>query len=372
MYISYLDVSNFRSLKKVKIENLKNVTIFHGLNNSGKSNILSFMEIVLKPKTVLTDAISNPQLNIWRGNIANFNDNFYKNLNKDITFELRIVFDKNELKKYKDLLGQLSIYLTKDNYAKFVCLKGSIKHVDDSNAYMYMHEVSLNNKFTILNIKDNGDIELIPKLNNLRNDEKLVFFEDLMNLLKDSFKVVSSNRYLTSEVFTGDEKVLLSPNSFKQWLFNISVSRDQYENFQKIKTIFNSEPFKYGEISFVRSSTMLEIMVEKDGKRLPINRVGSGLQQVLYLISHIVCSKGKMLGIEELEINLSPIAQKQIFEKIKAYIKQEQNLIDQIIITSHSPYFGHRTDVRCYEVENDGDKTVVNNWKKSSDRLFKI
>jgi AAA15 family ATPase/GTPase len=154
----------------------------------------------------------------------------------------------------------------------------------------------------------------------------------------------------------------MTPNTFKHWLFNLSLDRSKYHLYKQIKDIFNEEPFKFGELSLTRNDNEIEIMIEKGGVRLPINRMGSGLQQILFLISNLVLLRGKMVGIEELEINLSPMAQKQIFEKLKSYLKKENRLISQVIITSHSDYFGGRADVRCYETSHDGEKTIVSDW----------
>jgi len=110
-------------------------------------------------------------------------------------------------------------------------------------------------------------------------------------------------------------------------------------------------------------------MVQEPQVRLPIGRLGSGYQQILYTIASLVLNKKKMLGIEELEINLSPRMQTVLFEKLKYYINQG-SLANQIIITSHSDYFSGRTDVRCYGVEHNGMYTVVNSWSQAKKARF--
>lgn len=90
---------------------------------------------------------------------------------------------------------------------------------------------------------------------------------------------------------------------------------------------------------------------------------------MLYIIASLVLNRGRMLGIEELEINLSPTAQKIVFEKLKRHIN-ESDLMTQVIITSHSEYFEKRGDVRCYGVEHNGQHTVVEKWTASKGRKF--
>ena len=95
----------------------------------------------------------------------------------------------------------------------------------------------------------------------------------------------------------------------------------------------------------------------------------SGHQQMLYIIASLVLNRGRMLGIEELEINLSPTAQKIVFEKLKSHI-HDSDLMTQVIITSHSDYFEKRGDVRCYGIEHNGQHTVIQKWTKGMGRKF--
>jgi hypothetical protein len=114
----------------------------------------------------------------------------------------------------------------------------------------------------------------------------------------------------------------------------------------------------FGEISFHLDSSAkeVEIMIEKGDKRLPISRIGSGLQQVLFLISNIIYNENKMIGIEEIELNLSPQSQRDVFEMIKALVHGSPKLVGQVLVTSHSPYFQNRADVKYYSVDYSAEK----------------
>jgi hypothetical protein len=91
---------------------------------------------------------------------------------------------------------------------------------------------------------------------------------------------------------------------------------------------------------------------------------------MLYIIASLVLNKGKMLGIEELEINFSPTAQKLMFEKLKSHVCASPDLVTQVIITSHTDYFDRRGDVRCYSVEHNGQHTNVSNWTAGKGKQF--
>ena len=186
------------------------------------------------------------------------------------------------------------------------------------------------------------------------------------------FALLPSDRYLTSEYALDESKeaFLLSPKTFKKWLFNLALSRTEHAAFEEIKTMFATEPFCIGEIGFSKERDEIEIMVKEPTVRLPIGRLGSGHQQILYIIANLVLNKRKMLGIEELEINLSPTAQKTVFEKLKNHIYSRSDLVSQVIITSHSDYFKGRRDVRCYGVEHNGRYTVVKPWTQAKRLKF--
>jgi AAA15 family ATPase/GTPase len=370
MYISHFEINNYRSLKGVKINGLLSVCIFHGLNNSGKSNILSALEMIFKRK--LEEGTPNKwrPVRFWRGRIENFTDNFFKNDRKDITFSVTVSFEHAEVEPFMEILKKLKTHLEKPSYKKDLTLVGRIKYIDEHIANAELECVTLNTDYKIMTSSVGKGLELFPGLKDVSNEKKLQTFERIMDLMNDSFVVIPSNRFLTTEAESGKKDLPMTPNTFKAWLFNLSLDRSKYYMFQQIKDIFNGEPFKFGELSFTRNDNEIEIMVDKDGVRLPINRMGSGLQQILFLVSNLVLLKGKMVGIEELEINLSPTAQMQIFEKIKSYLKKDNKLISQVIITSHSDYFGGRGDVRCYETSHDGEKTIVSNWTNAMRRAF--
>ncbi|MCX5637372.1 MAG: AAA family ATPase, partial [Planctomycetota bacterium] len=200
-----------------------------------------------------------------------------------------------------------------------------------------------------------------PKLEKFSAEERVNYFEKLMDFLADAFALLPSDRYLTSERMAKKSivELPLTPKNFKKWLFNLSLSRSGHKAFEEIKTMFASNPFSFGDIGFSVEGEEIEVMVQEKNVRLPISRLGSGHQQILYIISNLVLNKKKMMGIEELEINLSPTAQKRVFEKLKHHIYKGSDLITQIIITSHSNYFEGRNDVCRYSVKHDGDQTIV-------------
>jgi AAA15 family ATPase/GTPase len=357
------------------------VCIFHGLNNTGKSNILSAIEVIFRRKIIVEGTTFTELKNIgdsmkpeqvtkhierigsfWQGRIFGFKDNFYLNGKNDITFSVTVCFKDNELQFLDDVLKKLHKSLGQGQHQKELTINGKIKYFDDISADMVMESAVFNKKYIVFKVAPNGNKVFFPDLKKeFKPEDRVKHFDNLMDLLSDSFSLLPSDRYLTSEQIDKESKrdFLLSPKDFKKWLFNLSLSRSGHQIFEQIKTMFISDPFSVGDIGFSTDGNELEVMVQDKKVRLPISRLGSGYQQILYIIANIAFNKGKMMGIEELEINLSPAAQKMVFEKLKSYIYKGSDLITQIIITSHSTYFEGRTDVRRYSVTHDGNETIV-------------
>lgn len=378
MYISSLSISGYRSLKDVNITGMLPVCIFHGLNNSGKSNILSAMETIFRRKVLVEETMvaevtkHEREGSFWQGRINQFRDNFYGGGKEDITFSVSVTLADGELAFLKEILGQLHASLSKPGHNKILALSGRIKYVDDDAADIVLERAVFNKHYVVFETDGGGKKGFFPKLAKLTAEQRLAYFEQLMNLLADSFTLVPSDRYLTSETAFEESKQAnpFSPMTFKNWLFRLDLSRSGHAAFEEIKAMFAKNPFSIGEIGFSKERDEIEIMVQEPKVRLPIGRLGSGHQQFLYIIANLVLNKRKMLGIEELEINLSPTAQKMIFEKLKKHIYSGSDLVSQAIITSHSDYFKGRGDVRCYGVEHNGAHTVVKPWSQANRGKF--
>ncbi|MCX6376171.1 MAG: AAA family ATPase, partial [Armatimonadetes bacterium] len=56
MRIRQLNVKGYRSLRDVVLTGLGDFTVIYGDNNTGKSNVLAFLEMVFAPKIVKTSA----------------------------------------------------------------------------------------------------------------------------------------------------------------------------------------------------------------------------------------------------------------------------------------------------------------------------
>ncbi len=378
MRLIKFNVSNYRSLVNVTLPKLGTTVLFYGLNNSGKSNILAILESIFQRKVphevIETSQESRKEIpvlkprNFWTGKLEPFVDNTFGNNKKDINFSVEIILNSDEIKAASEGLKRLD----RKGYAKggSLGISGRIEHLDDQISLMHLSSVTLNKRVVYVENKA-GKISYFPSIKGLNQAEAVALFEQLLEPLNDCFKVISCGRGIVEEKYSTASTVKLSPATFKSWLHFLSLDRDRYPVYERIKQIFNSDPFSFGEISFATMNEELEIMVKKDGLRLPIDRLGSGLQQIIYIVASVVNSRGKMVGIEELEQNLSPEAQHTVFEMLKQFAGNGQGGLSQLFITSHSPVFAERERGILYFVERKDLRTEVSEVDQRHEIAFR-
>src|SRR6266704_6335808 len=194
MHISSFSISGYRSLKDVKITDMKPVCIFHGPNNSGKSNIVSALDTIFRRKLLIDEIIIGEvkqpherQGSFWSGRITEFRDNFYGGGKEDITFEVSVTFTDDELKFLRETLKELHSSLGKlskdGGHDKVLKLTGRIKYVDEDTADFILENTVFNRTHVVFEMDAAGKRNFFPKLAKLTADQRLGFFEQLMNLL---------------------------------------------------------------------------------------------------------------------------------------------------------------------------------------------
>jgi energy-coupling factor transporter ATP-binding protein EcfA2 len=403
MFISEFKIDNFRSLKTIHLKHMQQVCIFYGENNSGKSSILAALEAVLKAKAAIEEAAAAGgeeetfyrQLPFYQGTLPDFKDNFRFGSKAPITFMVCVNFDNSELAAYRQVIEEIEHdpeakpktasgkapqpqrLKLDDGRAKTIRIQGEFKYIDENTCEAVTNRIDINSDFVLFEIVK-GESTFIPSLegSKIELDERVDVVTGIANSLTNSFRLIGTNRSLCVEKLAIDKPPpdLLTPLNFKQSLFRLATDRDSYDVFKEIKNRFNGSPFSFGDISFAvdPKTEEVEIMIEKSSTRLPVSRMGSGLQQILFLIATIVYNSHKMIGVEEIELNLSPLGQKRIFETIKSLV-YDAKLINQALVTSHSEYFQGRNDVGYFEVTYDPNAvitTVKPGTKESGEAFF--
>lgn len=370
MYIKKFSVQNYRSLENVSLSGLSPQVIFFGDNDTGKSNILAFLELLFQRKYTIdttvtsTDSSEGKRLSeFWLGYIDDFSDNFYYGNDAPIKFNITICYSDTELEQLPTKVRDSRHDNQDEHVLKF---SGEIRRTDfHSRAEINLTEVEFNSKTIFDGSKPDTD-KYLPEFG-LSKSAIIRVFEQLMNPLNDSFLRIPANRFMKRETEKekGEQETILTAETFKNWLFSISLERDKERVYQDIIEQFNSPPFEKGRLSIARlQENVLEVFVEdKDNHKLPIGRKGTGVQQILIVLAYLAQSKAPFVGIEEIEINLSPQTQKSIFDMIIRLMKLPKSQISQIFLPTHSQIIATRkfpgATIEQRQVTIEEGKTVV-------------
>ncbi len=376
MIIREFAIKNFRSLKNIKIPKLNPITLLHGDNDVGKSNILTALEIIFKSKahtSIIALASGKKEerhvLGFWEGDIQDFRDNFYRDTDEPINFRVVVRFEPNELPEKIAKKEAVSKICRGKGNPDDLNINGEIRRTGQDTAYQKLNKVSLNNNVIYEEDAQSNHI-YVSSLDDLSESEKYTLFEAILSLLNDFFTLVSSRRYLTIEKDQKGIQCELDPSTFKNWLFNLEMNRETYSEFEELRIMFGNPPFDFGEISFARERDELEILVKRNELRLPIGRLGTGVQQILYLLANIVHNKGKVIGIEEMEINLSERSQNYLLKLLDDLINSDKTTIRQVIMSTHSYDYGKKGQVLRWWVHHDGNETIIKRWDNDAEAFL--
>ena len=397
MYISGIEIKNFRSFDNINIDFHEGVNVLIGHNNSGKSNLLRALAIIF-------DRTVKKQLSVEDFNNSLTIDSLKKQSPK-IVITVRIKQSENE-DLMTDELITVSNWLTKleepyeakIQYEFFLPISEEKNYVDTVN--------KANNKEEIWNIIRSQFIRLyISKIWGGNPENQVPIDND--NLNKFDFQFLDAIRDVERDMFSGRNTLLKSVIDF--FLdYDIKSDKNITEEEQKMKLqerkdIFsthssqlikniqerldsgNQEILSYieeigasydkstpdfeGQLSESEIYMVLQLIVRQTtGMSIPITHNGLGYNNLIFmalLLSKMQAdSDGEFLGsnakvfpilaIEEPEAHLHPTMQNEFIKFLKNNIKDKK--VKQIFITTHSTHISSSTnidDIICLYKKND-------------------
>lgn len=380
MKIRSLTLENFKSFKKLEIKEFLDVNMIYGYNNSGKSNLLKFLELVFsssentreievtvegQPRTVKQTETEN----FWQKSIYNMPYIFRREAGKkhNIVFSIFIEVTKDELRKaLADLYEPLEKEcITSPGDSVDVIIEGKITTLGDNNAQQSLTKVVLDGK-DIFELDVDGNIKTFEGFKHLTFGH----FTNLMAYFNDCVLLLDNDRYFVNEKEVHDGKKLHSKN-FKNTLFNDTLSHAKEEELSKLITFLRkfkiesedgviknnekSSPFNEFSFEFGRFNDEIEIMLKNDFGRFPLSSFGTGIQQLVYILSRIFLGNKKIVLIEEIELNLSPRYQTELINFFYQKLIKGDKSIDQLFYTTHSPLMCFRTEFRSMQTRIDAE-----------------
>lgn len=386
MQIEEVSIKNYKSFSKssVKVGGFKNINMVYGYNNSGKSNFIKFLELIFKKKEIFQTVTFNENnisqqrtasigyLNFWESTISNMPFIFrHDNRKLPIDFECRIKMQHDEM---VDLKTTLSSFLNATHEYATINIKGQIIAMDDVTSKISLIEAKLNKKI----IYQNSSPFYFPGSKIFEGNKKI--FEYFLGLLNDCVLFLENDRNLVSELWSNEQQSQLSSKNFKNWLYNLYMESPKYAEFiefceflKKFKTEnIEKSPLKQADLGFSKFGDNIDVMLKNGSVRLPLSNFGTGIHQIFYILAKIFFSKARIILIEELELNLSPKYQRELFYNLNTLIENKK--IDQVFFTTHSKYFTFRSDLKIFEatIDNQGITSINRSKATKTNKFFRI
>jgi hypothetical protein len=330
MYIERMRIDGFKSLHGLVLDNLGPINILHGLNDVGKSNILEAIDLFLQLLPLALDIETD-----WEG----VTDYDLRPYSSDAIF--RFQSPKREIQ------WDATLRLSEDPYETIEALM-VLRPVESPRKNSRALEEMRQPTTFDLTLKWPAGAPGEGTMQKLRAD-------------RAGFTLVSAQRRFQDEQLGEEQRQAerrtrrpeVSARNLKRTLFEAFASLDLEERarFKRLQELLDRH-FQVGtlDVGLKRTSKgsegserqvvvrFLRPRLEAKGA-ITLENAGSGVSQVLLILGQILFNMTGVVGVEEPEMNLNPIWQKQLMAVFGDLALSESGGLDQIFITSHSPTF---------------------------------
>ena len=374
MIITKIRINNYKSIESMALEFVKGKNIIVGQNNSGKSNIISAINLVIGEKYP-------PK---------RFEDNFYFQNSDYFTISLQLSecleFDSTYLENYGKNLGLLKLKLSLDY------LTLSPDEVDElgialETSWKKGKEIielikKAKNMYITLHSKKNE--ETIYTLSMDLNDGYLYKFKYFSQELLASFitsAIIPSERNIKNELavnnyswygkliksvwqeMSDEDKEKLKKNNNSLSLVTNSIFKGLTSELgQSVKDAipYNKLEFKLIQDTKTDYYKGIKILLD-DGYYSLLDDKGSGIKSLIIIeLFKLYCKKyhkfSSCLIVEEPEVFLHPQARSVLSKKIDQFLLENSN---QTIVTTHSEQFLSNFDIKQLTfINKENNKSV--------------
>ncbi len=334
MQIESFHIQGFKSLADVKVEGLSDINVFYGLNDVGKSNILQGLALWL--------------------------DLFFKIQNTSAERQAMYIDEKFGPLPFR--LGN-NAQLGNKNHLNFqvqmnweeidpiwVDIRHWLRGLEQSGQHEFSYPISMISQIQT-EIRHQIDRQALTNL----VKSQIMFLDDRNELVHNSnfyklkpptslIHIIQANRRFQAEKLgrTNDLGIITDQN-LKQALFDAYLSRDlqQKQQLTVIKDVLAEPPFNLGELDIALDpeTSQIDIGFIRPHGRIPLENLGTGVQQLLLMLGQIFLNNYDIVAIEEPEMNLSPDYQKHFLTLLRKLMQDPATKLKQLFISSHSPYF---------------------------------
>lgn len=286
-----IEIERFRGIKRASIEGFKQVNLFFGKNNCGKSSLLESL--------FLASGLSNPLLpinvNFMRGyNKARLNDLKLDFYNLDSNYPIHIRLENEERRDLK-----LNLIEQEQNNVSL--------NAGDTNILSNIEEGKYGLKFDF-------------KINDKHFESQLVF---------NSANSTDATRIVSKHYVESLRCIYLSPkydfSTSIQGLKNILQNKDERFIVEGLRLI---EP-RVKDFIFTDKEMLVDVGL---AKRIPINMMGDGARKIVSLLTSVYDCKNGILLIDEISNGFHYSVMRDLW---KVLIDAVVNNHTQLFATTH-------------------------------------
>jgi hypothetical protein len=318
---------------------LGRINVVHGENNVGKSNLLQAMDLFFRLL-----GLESTERDFVIGGVEGTLDISHANFEK-LGHPVEEIFNFIEPTPI-EMVGTFSFTIEQQ------------KHLDYSLPFveigLQMSRTARKVEIQIVRLDPNLELRV------LRQVLEFLFQVHLWQAGKTSnrFALLGVNRRILVEDAT-PPSLHIVPQKLRDALFDAKESREgalarRWELFVEMMKQFEhiSGPGQFAT-AFDRQSNQADLVLDRGDVRVPVDLLGSGVQQIVALLGQLLMTPATLVGIEEPELNLRYTLQKQLLKALQQIAASEYGP-EQIFLSSHSPAFEAEEHFFGMEMGDDG------------------
>jgi len=384
MKLRGIKIQNFKSIEDAIVENMGDIDIFSGRNNSGKTAIFEALTNVrgcsiypeiqyrnLEPKffsgkkfkeRIMSITLAFEPYNTERSSGIK---QYYPEASPDRHDELmKSKFLQRVEYSFRSFKGTSTFGLFQIKVTGTDGKLGVIAHRGEGNQFTAtdIHYILTQNQPLTSQVLEHtqittGSLRIIER-NHLVFPFKL--FQDLMNRVYGFSPFRTSARRLPAQ-----ETAKLSPNgqNLVQRLFTMKSNED--ENWRLLQQFVKTALPALGSLQArqIGNETGTHFRDKKWNIEIDLHDMGSGIEQLLMIACALISeSQGSLILIETPEHHLHPGAQRTLLQFIRENLKD-----NQILITTHSPVLLSQRDLTMHVVTMTNEGTKVQKVEELED-----
>lgn len=334
MIITSLGIINYKSFddQGIIIDNLGKTNLFIGKNNSGKSNILTFLKLLSQN---IKDLKKMPLQTI---------ENQYRRSAE--TAKLKLIVSVANLSRY---YGILTDVFTPDT---LLCISFDPK----GNSVGIGEQFNLS-KSQLLRLQTQYSDAPPEKLKEIIKDTLL---QSVIGILKESFEnliyiphfreIHEDSKEAVDEKNINGQNIISALFKMQNPKVGNENERQTFDEIQEFIRKLIGDPNLKVEVPHDKET----ILIEMQGNRLPLQSFGTGIHELVILCSALAIYKNYTVCIEEPELHLHPDLQRKFLKFI------HDKTHNTYFITTHSNIFlDFDKNVNIYHVTHNGKASGV-------------